>query len=184
VTVPVGGLKGIISELRDALSPEGREYLENIPGRGYRFIERVEIIGPDGVRRWPWLIGLIMAIAAGGTIWLFWHRRVPPPSAIEIVSPLPGESVAYRHKVSGRVMAAGAPVCIVIHPHSTDGYHNQPNVNVSANEWNVDAYFGDVDKDMAHLFDIVAIAGCTQPAGQLMSWPAGDHSKMVTVRRR
>jgi DNA-binding winged helix-turn-helix (wHTH) protein len=38
---PGGGLTGIVRELREALAPEGRTYIENIPARGYRFTEPV-----------------------------------------------------------------------------------------------------------------------------------------------
>lgn len=183
---PVGGLKGIIGEIRDKLSPEGRKYVEAIPGRGYRFVEPVEVIGPGGGLP-PWLIWVAIALAIALAIYLVWQRMkppLPPSEPIAILLPKPGENVPHRHPVSGRV-SDGSPVCVVIHPQGTDGYHNQPNVNVGGNAWDVDAYFGDEDKDLGRLFDIVAIAGCTKSPGQLTGWPAGAaRSRTVTVKRR
>jgi DNA-binding winged helix-turn-helix (wHTH) protein len=201
-TEPAGGLKGIIAELRQALGdtkyPAPAEYIETITGRGHRFLKPVERIEPvkavpppvqDGWPDWvKWLIFVIALLIATGAAYWFWRLRTPPPppEEITITSPLSGQLVDLRQTVAGRVLHPGLPVCVVIHPQGTDGYHNQPNVSPSGDSFSVDAYIGvEGSQDKGRLFDILAITGCTPAPAELTGWPDGTaRSKIVTVTRR
>ena len=86
-------LNAAVRKLREALQDSATQpvFIETLPGRGYRFIGRLEIMGPGGdpnrpvvapgrLRRvFPWLVLAAVALALGGSVVvqeLAGHRRM------------------------------------------------------------------------------------------------------------
>ncbi len=96
-TVEDVGLARNISLLRKALDDESGQYIETIPRRGYRFVAQGSGAGGQGPgkRRWPVLVGGLVALLGGIVYWQFYtpSRYLPQGPGIASLAVVPFESL-------------------------------------------------------------------------------------------